>query len=531
MDATARPPVRERTTAAPTRQGAPAAANPNPTPPAAAPKDQVDLSQQALTQRLAGQNQQLILGATDGALNKAELVALANQRKQSEAMAAQFGAGPLTSEQRDQLQGSLQSFDQTLQEYRGGDFNPAIPKDAPYQTPQQVFDGMGFAQGAEQLRQADRPWNNDEKVLYRIYSSNEVSIPDPQKPADGPGPQPLPAHPVLGGSVDKNFGAWDKDGSGNLSPGELEQAMRDPNLKGDDATALMILRRNQAAMGGLKPDGAGVSQQDLAAWQGADTSHPTVNKTSMEFEITRRQELPATGPLSQESFDPSQIKQGSDGTCILLTSMASKSPEELRQMVTDNGNGTYTVKFADGRTATVPEPTEAQRRYHSTGPNGERWPAVMELAARDILTKAGQDPDKGVPPEEAFRLVTGQPGQTLVMTKVPEEVPNPPAEVRYDQLGQTLTDALARGGPVIAGTANHAGLPEPYNKIEELRNGLVNGHMYSVQGFDPETNQVTLRNPHGQGEYQMRPDGVDDGTFKMPLDEFYANFFNVVVPR
>lgn len=46
---------------------------------------------------------------------------------------------------------------------------------------------------------------------------------------------------------------------------------------------------------------------------------------------------------------------------------------------------------------------------------------------------------------------------------------------------------------IIAGIANTAG-----------STGLIGHHEYAVKGFNPLTNMVTLRNPHGQGVWNQR---------------------------
>lgn len=49
------------------------------------------------------------------------------------------------------------------------------------------------------------------------------------------------------------------------------------------------------------------------------------------------------------------------------------------------------------------------------------------------------------------------------------------------------------------------------------------GHAYSVQGYDPKTQTVTVHNPWGKDE-TADVDGKDDGVFTMPLKEFQASF-------
>ncbi|MEZ4320776.1 MAG: hypothetical protein R3F61_25060 [Myxococcota bacterium] len=63
------------------------------------------------------------------------------------------------------------------------------------------------------------------------------------------------------------------------------------------------------------------------------------------------------------------------------------------------------------------------------------------------------------------------------------------------------------------------------------REGLPDGHAYTVLGFDPATDTVELRNPHARNEHEgpdgQPLDGKEDGRFTPSMEEFDRLFSNV----
>lgn len=438
---------------------------------------------------------QLVQGAQNGSLNSRELVSLGNYRQATQEMIDRFGPGPLSADQQRQLDERLASFDATLGQYQRGEYDPAVATDAPLQNPQDVFRSLP---SGEDLRNSNAPWDGYSRALHRLRAAPE-GVASPRR--YGAAAPPPPANAELGQTVNQNFQAWDLDHNGSLSREELTQNMANPQFQGREAAALATLKRNYERISTLAPE-AGISHSDWDTFTRGDYSMDPVGQASSMFQGMVEHRPGATRPLQEESFDPSRIQQNLDGSCVLLSTMRGMKSEDLRKMVHDNGDGTYRIDFADGRTTTIPEPTEAQRQYYANGGEGERWPALFELGARQLLAQNPGFQQEGFDPRDAMMLMTGR--QTQGVSTL---------GTSYNDFRAALNEARAAGGPILAGTGR-----------EGLHNGLLDKHEYAVLDFDPATNQVTLANPHHRNEYRGPRDGQNDGVFSMPADEFYASF-------
>ncbi|ODT63609.1 hypothetical protein ABS71_14110 [bacterium SCN 62-11] len=226
--------------------------------------------------------------------------------------------------------------------------------------------------------------------------------------------------------------------------------------------------------------------------------------------------LPARLPLMEESFDPSTVRQAKSGTCASLATLLGQTPEQVRAMFADNGDGTVTVTLGDGSRQVMKDVTEAERIYQASAGQGERWPALLELAIGQRLKQLGSDhkfDDRsprsyialGQPYEHTFRMVAGSPCRRIQLTE------RSPQRAR-EELREALTE-----GTVVAGSR------------VGVKNGVVGNHAYRVTGYDAERDTVSLRNPWRKTEWGQ--DGKDDGCFEMPFLQFYASYSTVAVAR
>ncbi len=242
-------------------------------------------------------------------------------------------------------------------------------------------------------------------------------------------------------------------------------------------------------------------------WSALD--NPTLARYT-DVSLQRQAKQPELKDLSEESFDSSRIRQRFQGSCVLLSTLIDLPAKQLREMITDNHDGTFTVHFRNGKQATVKDVTEAERSFFSTTFEGERWPALFEKAVGTVRASegvAGGDiiaAGRTIPPTEAMALMTGRTGEFRRISALG------PSGLR-----QFLVEAQRNHEPIIAGISETAG-----------STGLIGHHEYAVKSFNPFTNMVTLRNPHGTGVWnQSKLD--ENGLFEMPLKEFYNHYHNI----
>lgn len=322
----------------------------------------------------------------------------------------------------------------------------------------------------------------------------------PSDPPSGPGAA-QPADPSLTRLIHQGFKLYDTNGDRAVTRGELTKAMEttEDGKLGAPASAM------SAMYGELSGKLHYITYSSL--------QNPTLAQYT-DVSLRRQAGQPESKPLDQESFDSSRIRQRFQGSCVLLSTLLELPPRYLREMITDNHDGSFTVHFRNGKEATVSDLTEAERSFYSTTFEGERWPGIFEKAVGVVRARdgaGGGDPVEAghtIPPAEAIALMTGRTAEFRHIVALG------PSGLR-----QFLIDAERRHEPIIAGIARTAG-----------STGLMGHHEYAVKGFNPLTNMVTLRNPHGQGVWN-RSRLNENGLFEMPLTEFYNHYHNITALR
>ena len=227
-----------------------------------------------------------------------------------------------------------------------------------------------------------------------------------------------------------------------------------------------------------------------------------------------------------DSIKPGAIKQGSIGNCYFmaaLASLAASNPRAIKNMIKDNGDGTYTVTFpgAKNEPITVKAPTRAEQILYNGGSKYGAWASVIEKAYGKYCQKSywrrtftyfsgGNTPAEGGDEGGRWgglRLLTG--GVHKVDGGFLSSMP------KLSELRAKFIKAFSKEGSraVVASRSILA---------SSAKGGrLARRHMYSVVGYNPsgpDGGMVTIRNPWGSkyGKY--------GNTFKMTLKEFRDKF-------
>ncbi|NJL09490.1 MAG: hypothetical protein HC908_02540 [Calothrix sp. SM1_7_51] len=203
----------------------------------------------------------------------------------------------------------------------------------------------------------------------------------------------------------------------------------------------------------------------------------------------------AQGSLFQNGVSFNDILQGNLGNCYFLSSLASvalEKPQYIREMFTDNGDGTFTVRFFRGNVAdyvTVDRflPTNNNRLvFASTGSsvtnsNNELWVALAEKAYAQInesgwIYQDGTNSYAGIDggfmsfPIEHITGLSSSSRDSMFMTR------------------QELVDIINSNKLVTAG-------------FYEAKNGMASNHAYTVTSYNQSSDRFSFFNPWGAGSW------------------------------
>src|SRR6185369_8574214 len=201
----------------------------------------------------------------------------------------------------------------------------------------------------------------------------------------------------------------------------------------------------------------------------------------------------AQGSLFVNGPALTDIAQGYLGDCYLLASfgaVARINPGAISSMFTDNGDGTFTVRFFNNGAAdyvTVDRMLPAsggQFIFANMGrsmsdPNNELWVALAEKAYAQLNEEAWI----GHGSANAYQALSGG-----WMEPVLEEVTNQAASSYLNPAMSAVINALSSGKAVTAGTKG------------STSNGIISGHAYVLTGYDATTGTFTFYNPWGTNQ-------------------------------
>ena len=386
---------------------------------------------------------------------------------------------------------------------------------------QEVESAVGYLHLDSQLASLtdDKAWTPYQRSLYRRLSDLEHD------------PVPVTARRDCKGNVafvqavQENFECWDGNRDGALSNLELDKALADPKLAGGAAAAAVVLRRQGVNLATcVKDDADGVTRQDLDQFllAGIPENGTATVKVNRGFAsmLQAADTMAPAPPLESEDFDPEMTQQGRAGACVLLSTLASKEKDSVREMFHSLPGGQVEVRFADGGTEIVRDLTLAERLYHAKGPEGGRWPGLLEVAIGQRLFAKRPSKDgsfrssaNGIPLEEAGSALHGVKTHKVSIDNL-----------SLEQTREQLLQLTSGPKPWVAGSRSAPKGQDSVVSVEELFNGISNNHAYTIKGFDAESDTVWLRNPWHHGEWVVNFDHQDDGVFSMPLRDFYSSY-------
>jgi hypothetical protein len=234
------------------------------------------------------------------------------------------------------------------------------------------------------------------------------------------------------------------------------------------------------------------------------------------------QYVPASGTLFGSSGMPSynDVAQGEDADCYFLSALgqlAIQSPAAIESMFTNNGDGTYTVRFFNNGVAsyvTVNDDfpmnsngTFLYADYYQNGqPNGITsstnilWVALAEKAYSQLAEEGWSRPGQalnsydsigyGNPATVIAQITNSTIDSVLIVT--PGETSKQSAA-----LEKQVLSALSAGDIVSVGTP---GVVTENNGVLPNGETLDGNHIYMLQSYNTVTGMFTLINPYDDGQ-------------------------------
>ncbi len=349
-----------------------------------------------------------------------------------------------------------------------------------------------------------------------------------------------PAMEVLRGEA--NFNRFDTDHDGYIARTELDAARQSTSISETDRAHLQRVSDSFDNIIGASNDEWGfessISTTDVAEYLNQTyQSIPGQTETMVSNTTSRTREgqlnqlnsnLFATPDDPLLSITPDAVVQGTIGDCYYLaavSSLAASNPQAIRDMIHDNGNGTYTVTFP-GDTAnpvTINAPTDAERGLYNGGHKYGTWAGILERAfgqyqsehanmfrrARVAMESGGNTPTEyagaGGQTSWATELLTGRSTETVSSSD--------------SELASRLERALNSDSRATVTTGIN---PRLFSSTST--DGYPTRHAYSITNFEPDGQgggMVTVRNPWGANNDST------SGTTRISLQQFQNNFSDV----
>jgi hypothetical protein len=243
-----------------------------------------------------------------------------------------------------------------------------------------------------------------------------------------------------------------------------------------------------ATLGNLKAGSTSAQLQKLVNKWFLGLDHPTAPGTYTQMNGT----LFATGPAVTD------VQQGDLSDCYLLAALqalAKENPAAITSMFTNNGDGTYTVRFYDAGVAKyvtvdsmLPTDSGGKLIYDGAGASAKSTSNVLWVAlAEKAYAQINQDGWLDRPAANSYPAIE-EGFSDDALTEITG------GNTTWTQIVQATTTQLQ--------AAVTAGKPAILNSLTSPGNGVIGSHTYPVVAYNPTTQQFTLDNPQG-GSIQL----------------------------
>jgi hypothetical protein len=319
-------------------------------------------------------------------------------------------------------------------------------------------------------------------------------------------------------------------------------------VNGDPANA----HYQGAALGNLSAGSPAWQLQDLVNKWFLGTDLPIAaddNGTVYGYATASGSLFGAGGPSYQD------IGQGVLGDCYFLAALgevALDSPQSLRDMFIDNGNGTYTVRFYRQLGSTflglpiyqqvadyvsvnlmLPEDQYGRLIFAGGGAGGFQsisstsnvlWVALAEKAYAQLAESGWSRPGQSA---NSYQSIIGGNGKDPLQQILGESTQEVGAS---STTGLTSSNVNTLIADIQAGDMITIGTESPNNNTFFSGTNIVEDHVYYLNSYDATTGLFTLMNPWG---YNLMRNNQAEGTLQLSANQLmsYFNEFDLAAPH
>jgi len=329
-----------------------------------------------------------------------------------------------------------------------------------------------------------------------------------------------------------SFDSIDSDKNGFLSHKEIVNKMKDNSIKGQTASLISSLVETNKKISNLSNDeigieNNGITKKDLIALdklENSDSIKEKVENTyynSLYKASSGKSFFDKNGnfilPQKTSDIDFKSVQQGGAGDCYFLAALASQAqhnPQKIVDMIKDNGDGTYNIKFSN-KTVKITTPTDSELGLYA---DGAGWVALIEKGYAVYRNETAL-----IKRENPFDVSGG--GSIIIGRGIKELTGN-----SFETNSLLLTTKKTTRSKLEKATANGSLMTASINKhiIGKSDFNLPDGHVYTILSFDSKADKVKIRNPWGHTEAQDNKgntiDNIDDGIFELTIDDFFKAF-------
>jgi Calpain family cysteine protease len=329
--------------------------------------------------------------------------------------------------------------------------------------------------------------------------------------------------------IQADFPRWDSDHDGKLSAKEINALIENPQVTGDEAAAVVVIRSRFSKDEDENESGGLIREQLLAL----------ANDPSVEQNFFWDKEAIRTCDHSLFlSGDPNLLtfQQGQVGDCYLLAvigAFVNRDPQAVRRMIKPLPGNLFEVDFANGTDVTVPAATDAELLQGAKlGRNHGVWLSILEKAFASIretnrkkpgdasVTSAVEVPRDFLGGGRTGPTIQRFTGHKTASAQLVRSAKND-EQATIQRINALLIQLTRDRRLITVGTLG---------KKTKLPPGVAHGHDYAVLGYNPNLRMVRVFNPWGN---EFMPTGapglsngyvVHHGIFNVPLQEFVQIF-------